>query len=363
MTGMRQEIRFVRSADGTRIAWARHGHGPPLVRVATWMTHLEHDWESPVWRHWLADFGEHFTVIRYDDRGSGLSDRSPETISFDAWLADLEAVVSASGYGRFVLLGMSQAGAIAMAYAARHPERVRALVLYGAYVRGLLRREQTQEQAAMAEFMFKLTGIGWGRADPDFRRVFTSKFIPGGTEKQLRWFDEMQRISATPELAERMYRARATIDVSDLAGRIAAPTLVLQREDDAAVTFDSGRQLAALIPGARFVPLDGRNHILLEDEPAWPRFLDEVMSFAGGTAQDEPASAPVQPLSGREIEVLRLVARGRSNEEIAAELSLSVRTVERHLGNIYLKLGISGKSARAAAAARLPELVHERAAT
>jgi len=363
MTGMRQEIRFVRSADGTRIAWARHGHGPPLVRVATWMTHLEHDWASPVWRHWLADLGERFTVIRYDDRGSGLSDRSPETISFEAWLADLDAVVSASGYGRFVLLGMSQAGAVAVAYAARHPDRVRALVLYGAYARGRLRREQTEEQAAMSEFMFKLTGIGWGRADPDFRRVFTSELIPDGTEKQLRWFDEMQRVSATSEMAERMHRARAVIDVSDLAGTVSVPTLVLQREGDGAVEFDSGRQLATLIPGARFVPLDGRNHILLEDEPAWPRFLDEVVSFTGSATRHEGASVPVQRLSGREIEVIRLVARGRSNEEIAGELSLSVRTVERHLGNVYRKLGITGKSARAAVAARLSELVDERAAT
>lgn len=363
MTRMRQEIRFVRSADGTRIAWARHGHGPPLVRVATWMTHLEHDWESPVWRHWLADLGEHFTVIRYDDRGSGLSDRTPESISFEAWLADLEAVVNASGYRRFVLLGMSQAGAIAVAYAARHPEQVRALVLYGAYARGRLRREQTPEEAAMAEFMFKLTGIGWGRADPDFRRVITSGFIPGGTETQLRWFDEMQRVSATPETAERMHRARAAIDVTELARSVSVPTLVLHRETDAAVDFDSGRQLAALIPGARFVPLDGRNHILLEGEPAWPRFLDEVVSFAGGATPEERESVPVERLSGREIEVIRLVARGRSNDEIGAELSLSVRTVERHLGNVYRKLGISGKSARAAVAARASELVDGRTAT
>jgi DNA-binding NarL/FixJ family response regulator len=210
--------------------------------------------------------------------------------------------------------------------------------------------------------MFKVVGVGWGRSDPDFRRVFTNELIPDGTEAQRRWFDELQRISATPEMAERIVRARAEIDVTALASEIRVPTLVLHAAADVAVPFDEGRQVAAAIPGARFVPLEGRNHILLAHEPAWPRFRDEIVAFVSSTPEPVDVSAAAQPLSERELEVVRLVARGRSNEEIASEMNLSVRTVERHLGNVYLKLGLTGKSARAAAAARFAELVRRHGA-
>lgn len=363
MRGGDQEIRFVRSADGTRIAWARHGSGPPLVRVATWMTHLERDWDSPVWRHWLTDLGARFTVIRYDDRGSGLSDRDPADISFEAWLADLEAVIGAAGVDRFVLLGLSQAGAIAATYAARHPERVRALVLYGAYARGGDRRALTPEQAAKREFDYLLYRMGWGRAQPDFRRVFTSAFIPGGTDEQLRWFDDIQHVSARPEEAERMARARGAIDVSADLPRIAVPTLVMHLDEDAAVRFEDGREMATTIPGARFVALGGRNHVILGGDPAWPRFLSELQAFAASAGAPLATNVSAEPLTDRELDVLRLVAAGRSNEEIAEELSLSVRTVERHLGNVYAKLGVTGRSARAAAAARYASLARSARAT
>ncbi len=355
---MRPEVFFATSADGTRIAWARHGHGPPLVRVGTWLTHLEHDWASPVWTHWLTTLGEWFTVIRYDDRGSGLSDRSPADFSLAAWLADLEAVVDAAGLGSFSLLGMSQGGAVAVAYAQAHPERVANLVLWGAYARGALARDPTPEDREETELHWRMIKLGWGRADPVFRRVFTTSFIPGATEAQMRWFDELQRQSMTPDAALSSSRARSTMDVTSSARAVNSRTLVLHADGDMAVPFEEGRRLAGLIPGARFVPLRGRNHILLADEPAWPEFVAEVTAFVAATAPRSMARATSAPLTTRELGVLRLVADGCSNDEIGERLTLSTRTVERHLSNIYVKLSLAGKSARAAAAARLPDLEH-----
>jgi pimeloyl-ACP methyl ester carboxylesterase/DNA-binding CsgD family transcriptional regulator len=353
---MRQQIRFVTTADGTRIAWARHGHGPALVRVATWLTHLEYDWESPVWRHWLSDLGTRFTMVRYDDRGSGLSDRAPAEISFNVWVSDLEAVVNETGFDRFTLLGMSQAGAVAIAYAARQPGRVRNLVLYGAYARGALARDPSPEAREEIDVVQRLMRIGWGRANPAFHRLFTSGFIPGASESQMRWFDDLEQRSTDGETARTMSRVRAQIDVSEQARTLTCPTLVIHADNDEAVPFEEGRRLASLIPHARFVPLHGKNHILLANEPAWPRFLEEVSAFVGSTGEPELPAGPIQPLTDRELHVLRYVAEGKSNEEIAGALALSVRTIERHLGNAYTKLGLSGKSARAAAAARLPRL-------
>ena len=350
---MRQEVRFATSRDGTRIAWARHGAGPPLVRVATWLTNLESDWASPIWRHWLTGLGEHFTVVRYDDRGSGLSDRHPADIPFERWVEDLEAVVDSAGLTRFALLGMSQAGAIAIAYTARHPGRVGHLILYGAYAAGARRRQPTAAAVEEHELLLRLMRIGWARSNPTFRRIFTAEFIPDATDEQARWLVELQSQSTDGETAARMASARSDIDVSDMARSIQVPTLILHAHDDQAVSFEHGRNLASLIPGARLVMLAGQNHILLGDEPAWAQFLREIVVFTGA---DEPPQAPDHAtalLSARELEVLQIAAAGRSNEEIAAELSLSIRTVERHLANVYAKLGLTGKSARAGAVARL----------
>ena len=345
---MRQHIRFCTAADGTRIAFATHGKGPPIVRASTWLTHLEFDWQSPVWRHWLEGLAEGHTVVRYDERGCGLSDWAVEDWSLQAWVGDLEAVVDAAGLERFALLGISHSGPTVIAYAARHPERVSHLVLYGTYARGRsMRSAQAQEEA---ELLVSLVRTGWGQANPAFRRAFTTLFIPGATPKQMDWFDELQRVSTTPETAARIRRARGELDVTALASRVAVPALVLHARDDAVVPFAEGRLLATLMPDARFVPLAGRNHILLADEPAWPEFLAELHAFLG---RPEPSVAQKLPeLSTRELEVLGLVAAGLDNEEIAARLYLSVRTVERHLSNIYAKLGVSGKAARAAAAVR-----------
>ena len=349
------QVRFARSRDGVRIAWSQHGDGPTLVRVGTWMTHLQHDWESPVWRHWLTELGARFTFVRYDDRGCGLSDREVPGLGLDAWVADLEAVVEASRSPSVVLFGISQGAAIAVAYAARHPNRVSALVCLGGYARGHATMARSVEQRDEQDALNTLVRIGWGRADPTFRRIFTGSLIPGGTEAQMRWFDELQRLSTSGEMAERLLRARSRIDVSRLAGRVLAPTLNLHARDDAMVEFERGRELAALIPGAQFVPLDSRNHLLLADEPAWHRFLEALDAFTQ-SSRAPLATTAAAGVSEREVEVLRLVAAGQSNAEIAESLSISVRTVERHLTNIYAKMGLLGRSARAAAAARLAHL-------
>ena len=268
-------------------------------------------------------------------------------------MADLEAVVDAAGVDRFALLGISQGAALAIAYAVRHPDRVTHIVVYGGYARGRARRDLVQREEA--EVLVEAIRVGWGRSNSAFRRLFTTLFLPDGTPEQMAWFDEIQRTSASPETAARIWEARGALDVTDLAARVRTPTLVAHARDDAVVSFEEGRLVAGLIPGARFLPLDGHNHILLADEPAWPRFLEATEAFLADEHAAPAAPAPRAPtwdLSGREEEILALVADGRSNEEIAARLVLSVRTVERHLSNIYAKVRLSGKAARASAAAR-----------
>jgi pimeloyl-ACP methyl ester carboxylesterase/DNA-binding CsgD family transcriptional regulator len=337
-----------------------HGTGPPLVRVATWMTHLQHDWDSPLWRHWLEGLAEGRTVVRYDERGSGLSDRDVTRFSTDAWVEDLEAVVDEAGLERFSLLGLSNAGAVAIAYAVRHPERVSHLVLCGAFSQGRLRRDPSSRARAEAEAeaLMSLIRVGWGQANPAFRRIFTTLFVPEATHEQMEWFDELQRVSASADTAASMRRAREEVDVSGLLGQVTTPTLVLHAQDDAAVPFEQGRGLASSIPEARFVPLEGRNHILLAGEPAWEVFLSELNAFLPSLPSDEEVAGDL--LTAREAEILRCVAEGMTNKAIAEQLFLSVRTVERHMGNMYGKLGLEGKSGRAAIAARAASLIQAR---
>lgn len=343
-------IRFCRSADGTRLAYAIHGSGPPLIVASCWLSHLQHDWQSPVWRHFLDDLGAIATVIRYDERGFGMSDWDVDDFSVEARTADLESVVAAAGLERFALMGMSGGSAPALAYAARHPDRVTRLVLYGTVCGRPIERDA--EGAAEEEAYLSLIRVGWAREDPVFRRVFTTHYIPDATEDQMRWFDDLQRMSTSAANAVASRTARQAVDIVAELPAIAAPTLVLQALGDRSTTFENAVEVSAAIPGARLVALNSNNHILLAGEPAWTRFLEEVTAFLEPDGRTNDGGRPIEPLSPRERDVMGLAAEGRTNDEIAAALGLSRRTVERHLSNVYGKLGVAGPAARAGAVAR-----------
>jgi pimeloyl-ACP methyl ester carboxylesterase/DNA-binding CsgD family transcriptional regulator len=313
-----------------------------------WLSHLQHDWDSPVWRHFLDEIGQFVTLVRYDERGYGLSDWDVTDHGLEARVGDLEAVADHAGLDRFALMGMAQGGPPAIAYATRHPERVTRLLFYGSYPGAIT--GFSLGRAEQVEAFAQLIKVGWGRPQHTFRRVFTSMMIPGATEEQMLWLDELQRVAASAATASDALRQRSVADCVDLLPGLDVPTLVLHSLRDQMNDFESGRLLATRIPGARLVPLDSDNHILLEGEPAWQVFVDEVRRFMAPDGVPAPAT---DVLSAREREVVALVAEGRSNDEIAAELVLSVRTVERHLQNAYTKLGVRGPSARAAAAAAL----------
>lgn len=334
----RQNIRFCTAADGVRIAIAAIGTGPPLVRAAHWLSHVEHDLASPVWRPWLTELARDHTYIRYDERGCGLSDADVDDFSLDAWVGDLEAVVDSLGLRRFPLIGMSQGGAVAIAYAVRHPDKVSHLVLPGAYARGALKRATTDAARLEAQTLVNLIRLGWGRDNAAFRQVFTNQFIPGGTPVQHQWWNELERLTASPENAARTLDAFHRVDVTELATQLRVPALVLHSRGDARVPFDEGRRLAALIPGARFVPLDSDNHVLLESEPAWPHFLRELRDFLGRPA--EAAANSEAALTPAEREVLKLVAQGLDNGAIAQQLDKSEKTVRNQVSSIFDKLGV-----------------------
>jgi pimeloyl-ACP methyl ester carboxylesterase/DNA-binding CsgD family transcriptional regulator len=343
-----QEIRFCVASDGVRLAYAKHGSGPPLVKASNWLTHLEFDWQSGVWRHWLEELGRANTVIRHDLRGCGMSDRDVGDLSLDRWVLDLETVIDAAGVEQSSLLGISGGAAIALAYAARNPDRVERVVAYGGWASGRFLHADEERRAALAAVM----RTGWAEPNPAFRRLFTMLFLPEGTPEQMAWYDELQRRSAWPEMALRLYDALGETDATRLLSQVAAPTLVLHARGDLVVPFNEGRRIAAAVPSARLIPLASRNHILLEHEPAWQVFISEVSKFL----RLRPLSAAaLADLSHREHDVMTLVAEGLSNEQIAERLFLSVRTVERHLSNVYVKLRVSGKAARAAAAARFSQ--------
>jgi pimeloyl-ACP methyl ester carboxylesterase/DNA-binding CsgD family transcriptional regulator len=345
-----QRVQFCRSADGARIAFAVHGQGPPLLISTCWLSHLQFDWESPVWRHFLLGLGEFCTVIRFDERGHGLSDWDVTDHSLAARVGDLEAVVEAAGFEQFALMAMAQGGPVAISYAARHPDRVTRLLFYGSYssaAQGL-----SADELDVEDTFGQMIKVGWARPDSTFRRVFTSLMIPGASEEQMRWLDDLQRVAASASTAYLSRQQRFAADADHLLAELDQPTLVLHSVDDRMNGFAYGRHLASSIADARLVPLESNNHILLEHEPAWPVFLDEVRRFmaADGSATAEPIG---ELLTGRELEVLRLAAAGLDNDAIGHRLHLSTRTIERHLQNVYAKLGLSGRSARIAATRRL----------
>jgi pimeloyl-ACP methyl ester carboxylesterase/DNA-binding winged helix-turn-helix (wHTH) protein len=272
----RQEVRFCIARDGVRIAYAEVGSGPPLLRTGHWLTHLEYDWESPVWHPLLSALAAEYRLVRYDARGNGLSDWDAKDISLDSFVGDMEAVVAASGLDRFDLLGVSQGAAFSVAYAVRHPEKVRHLVLYGGFARGRRMRGSAEEVAKSEAF---ITLMRQGTESAAFRELFTSLFIPEGTSEQKQWFNDLLRVTTSPQNAARLRSLSDATDVTDLLPRVRTPTLVLHCRDDAVQPLDEGRRLAAGIPGARFVVLEGRNHVLLAGDPGWPRFFDEIRVF------------------------------------------------------------------------------------
>jgi pimeloyl-ACP methyl ester carboxylesterase/DNA-binding CsgD family transcriptional regulator len=346
-----QQVRFCRAPDGVRIAYAVHGEGPPMLVSTCWLSHLQFDWESPVWRHFLVDLGRFATVIRFDERGHGLSDWDVTDHGLEARIGDLEAVADAAGFERFALMAMAQGGPVAISYAARHPDRVTRLLFYGSYSRATY--GLSQDELDLEDAFGQLIRVGWARPDSTFRRVFTSLMIPGASERQMQWLDDLQRVATSASTAYASRLQRMTADADDLLGELSVPALVMHSTGDRMNGFAHARRLASGIPGAELVPLDSENHILLEDEPAWPVFVDAVRRFLAGDGHAAPSERVEDVLSPRELEVLRLVAAGRDNVDVAAALHLSIRTVERHLQNAYAKLGVSGRSARVAAAARL----------
>ncbi len=276
---LKQEIKYCRTAKGVRLAYATVGSGPPLVKTANWLNHLEFDWESPIWRHFLHRLAEGHTLIRYDARGNGLSDWDVDEISFEAWVRDLETVVDAVGIERFPLLGISQGCSVSIAYAARHPERVSHLVLYGGFAVGRSKAALTDAEREEAAAMTTLARLGWGQSNPAFRQMFTSQFIPDATKEQADWFNELQRKCTSAECAARYLEAVGNVDARALLGQVKAPTLVMHARGDARAPFERGREMAAGIPGARFVALESRNHMFLENEPAAQRFFEELDLF------------------------------------------------------------------------------------
>jgi pimeloyl-ACP methyl ester carboxylesterase/DNA-binding winged helix-turn-helix (wHTH) protein len=275
---LHQEIRYCTTRSGVRIAYAACGEGPPLVKTATWLSHLEFEWESPLWRHWLDGLSARNRLIRYDERGNGLSDWQIDEVSFELMVQDLEDVVDAAGLDRFALIGISQGCAVSAAYAVRHPERVSRLILYGGFVKGW-RAGGEAEILAKWSALGTLMREGWGQNNPAFRQLFTSLFVPGATQQQMDWFNDMQRKSVSPANAERLNEAIGDFDVVGLLPQVTTPTLVLHAREDAVVRIESGRWFAKLIPDARFVSLESKNHIMLAHEPAFARFLEEVQRF------------------------------------------------------------------------------------
>jgi pimeloyl-ACP methyl ester carboxylesterase/DNA-binding winged helix-turn-helix (wHTH) protein len=275
----RQEIRFCTTRDGARIAYARVGNGYPLLKAANWLNHLDFEWESPLWSHWIREFTKHHTFIRYDERGNGLSDWEVADISFDAWVHDLETVVEASGVDRFALFGLSQGGAVAIDYAARHPERISHLILCGGYSRGYCHRQKPEALVARRA-LETLVRLDWGKNHPDFLSMFTSLYTSeSATQQHEQWLNDLQRVSTSPENAARIMEACDEINVRNLLPQVSVPTLVLHCDRDRVVPPEEGRIMAAEIPGARFVPLPSSNHLLLPEEPAWEVFLTEIARF------------------------------------------------------------------------------------
>jgi pimeloyl-ACP methyl ester carboxylesterase/DNA-binding CsgD family transcriptional regulator len=334
-----RDIRFITSRDGVQLASARYGSGPPLIKAATWLTHIERVGSGSIHEAFINEFAPRFTYVEYDTRGCGLSQRRVDDISVASWVADLEAVANAYGREPFTLLAFTCAVGVAVEYAARHPDRVRNMILFGGFATSYHSTSHPDPAVRReGDLMLELAELGWGNSSPAFRQVFVSRFLPDATQAQWKAFDELQRDTATPDVAVRQLRAMYAMNVKDAAARVRCPTLVLHAKGDEMVRFDQGRRLASLIPGARFVPLEGRNHVPFPQEPAWAGFVRETREFLGTPTAPTPPEEAVQ-LTARQHEVLRRIAFGESDKQIAQALGLSPRTVEMHAARALAALG------------------------
>jgi pimeloyl-ACP methyl ester carboxylesterase/DNA-binding CsgD family transcriptional regulator len=341
---LRPDIRFCTAADGAKIAVGAYGRGPPLVRAGTWLTHVEYDATSALSAHWCEELAKRHRYVTYDSRGCGLSDREAHDLSLDQFVTDLEAVVDGLGLDRFPLFGMSMGASVAVAYAAKHPERVSRLVLHGGFHRSYLSSRSSDPRVLEeADVLLKSARHGWGTGSLALRQVFVAKFMGESTEAQRQAFDERQRVTSTAEVAEEYLRAMFALDVTDLAPRVSCPTLVFHSRGDQLIFFDQGRKLAGLIPGARFVPLDSKNHVPFREEPAWQVLVAALRSFLDEDAGMSSPS-PAKELTPRQLDVLRGVARGLTDKEIASELSLSPRTVEMHVARALTTLECANRA-------------------
>lgn len=346
MTHPPEYIRFCASRDGVRIAFATTGTGYPLVRAPHHISHLKFDWDSAIWRPWLSAFSQRHALIRYDCRGCGLSDRDHIEFSLDRYVDDLEAVVAAVGVQRFAIFGMSGGGATAVAYAARNPERVTHLVLLGCYSRARLARNATPRQIEEAELQLKAIELGFELDNPGLRQLYASIRMPDGNTEQYRSFNDLMRVATTPANAANLLRANFRFDVHEAATQVRCPTMVFHAREDSAIPFDEGRSLAALIPNARFVPLESRNHLLVEGEPAWEQFVRQLDDFLPAAPPKKSDAADRLPdgFTGREHEILDLVAQGLNNGTIATKLGISERTVRNNVSIILSKLDVHSRA-------------------
>ena len=340
---IRQQIRFCTSADGTRIAYALSGSGPPLLLTTSWVSHLEYATQMLPWNSWLEALSHEYTLLRYDTSGCGLSDRNVRSLDFEAAVADIEAVVRAAEFKHFSILGLCSGGPAAIVYAVRHPQQVADLVLYGTWGRGRFKRPDLPHEGEKGRLMLDLARVGWGQEGHAFLRAWASVFQPGGTPEHMRGWCTVQKASTDAGTAVELLRTSAEVDVLFTAARLRCPTLIMHAERDAVAPVHEGRLLAAKIPGARYVQLDSDNHILLAEESAWTRFLAEMRAFVleGDEGADRTLfNDRLVSLTQRELQVLEGVARGLTNSQIAGELHVAEKTVRNNVSHILEKLSV-----------------------